>query len=115
MTRAKLVIGDCKLPSNLERSSSLEGICAIDCIPAASYTSPSTTPALISNAFASFAHLAKILAGAVASVVDHFHACRRTVAQCRPDKSERAIHRRHKGRIFRKQIHVCVEENRRQV
>ena len=57
------MIGDCKLPSNLEISSSLEGIAAIACIPVASYTVPSTTPALISNAFASFANLAKILAG----------------------------------------------------
>ena len=29
ITRAKLVIGDCRLPSNLEISSSLEGIFAI--------------------------------------------------------------------------------------
>ena len=56
------------LPNNLERSSSLEGICAMLCIPFASYITPSTTPALISNALAVLANFAKILAGAVASV-----------------------------------------------
>ena len=35
-TRARLVIGDCKLPSNLERSSSLDGTFAIAFIPFAS-------------------------------------------------------------------------------
>ena len=35
-TRARLVIGDCKLPSNLERSSSLDGTAATAFMPASS-------------------------------------------------------------------------------
>ena len=50
ITRAKFVIGDCKLPSNLESSSSLEGILASSEIPATSYAVPSTTPPLRSSA-----------------------------------------------------------------
>ena len=69
-TRARFVIGDCILPSNLESSSSLEGIFASSVNATASYFCPSTTPAFNSRAFASFANLARILAGAVASSLE---------------------------------------------
>ena len=55
------------LPRNLESNSSLEGMFAISAIPLASYTTPSTTPALISSALHPLANFAKTLAGAVAS------------------------------------------------
>ena len=55
------------LPSSLEISTSLEGMLAMEAIPLASYTVPSTTPALISSLSAVFANSASTLAGAVAS------------------------------------------------
>ena len=58
------------LPSNLESSSSLEGILAMFAMPFASYAMPSTTPPLTSSWGASFANLQRTLAGAVASVVE---------------------------------------------
>ena len=56
------MIGDCKLPSNLEISSSLEGILASSFNASVSYNVPSTTPAFNSRAFAFFADLQRILA-----------------------------------------------------
>ena len=64
------MIGDCKLPSNLEISSSLEGILASSFNASVSYNVPSTTPAFNSRAFAFFANLQRILAGAVASSLE---------------------------------------------
>ncbi len=57
------------LPSNFERSSSLDGILQV-VNASASYKCPSTTPAFNSRAFASFANLQRILAGAVASSLE---------------------------------------------
>ena len=58
------------LPRNFASNSSLDGMLAITWIPSLSQNVPSTTPDFISNTSMFLACFARILAGAVASVLE---------------------------------------------